>query len=221
MNITIHVLKLGSTNPEAFEIAEELLVADLIKQIVNEQHEQVDLFQNGCTEPHQRHHSAKESGIKHGDHLHIKHREVHVHMDEQRFVSPKVTTGAVLYDLWKVPNEQQLYRDARGDKNDEPVFRDSEIFILGDQDHFHISDKVFSGYHIIVNTEPKTVHRRLLSFDYIVELSGEPRPTGADPDVTVGYEDAAERNPEGTLSPGHFVKVKNGTILHVAPTNRS
>ena len=221
MNIKIHIHKPGASVPQAIDIADEILIVDLLRQVVDGQHEEVDLFSEGRTEPHDRNHSVKQANINDGDKVYCKPREVRVHIDEERHLSQRVTTGAALYELGKVAAEHQLYRDVQGNREDEPIFRDVEIFNLEQDEHFHSSDKPFVGFHIIVNTEPKTVHKRLLSFDDVVELSGEPRPKGTDPETTVGYEDAAERHPDGTLLPAHFVKVKDGTIFHVAPTNRS
>jgi len=220
MDITIHITRPGSDIPEAVVIAEEILVADLLRQILDD-HEQFDLFQDRHSEPQQRHQSAREVGIKHGDHLHCKPREVRVHMDEEQRLSPRKATGSTLYDIWKVAPGHQLFREIKGNCDDEPIFRDEEPFELEQDEHFHSSDKLFSGYHITVNTEPKTVCKRLLSYDDVVELSGEKPPTGTDPEMTVQFEDADRRHPDGTLFSGDFVKVKNGTIFHVSPTNRS
>ena len=45
--------------------------------------------------------------------------ETRVHIDRHPYESPNPTTGAALYALGKVPAGFQLYREAKGDTEDE------------------------------------------------------------------------------------------------------
>ena len=231
MNITIHVLKLGSTRIQAIEIAEEILIADLLQQILDGQHEQFDLFPDGRSEPHGRHQSAREAGIKHGDllHCHPKRREIRVHIDQEPFQSPSVTTGAALYLLGKVAPSHQLYREVMGCQEDEPIFNDEEVFHLHEDSHFHSSDKAFKGYEIVVNGSPITIFKRLFSFDEIIDLAFNPRPTGQAIEYTVTFEKADGHHKSGQMVSTshsaqhgpHWIKVKTGTEIDVDFTDRS
>ena len=71
---------------------------------------------------------------------------------------------------------------------------------------------------IIVNGRKREVPKGVLSFSEIVALSGLPN----DPNTifTVTYR-RGEGNKEGTLVQGESVKVKEGMIFDVTPTNKS
>lgn len=71
---------------------------------------------------------------------------------------------------------------------------------------------------IIVNGRKKEVSKGNLSFSEVVALSGLPN----DPNTifTVTYR-RGEGNKEGTLVEGESVKVKEGMIFDVTPTNKS
>jgi hypothetical protein len=223
MSITVKFQKAGTSDPEVFEIADEILIDELLRQVLDGQHDQFDLFSEWGAEPYNREHRAKEAGIKHGDSLLCRHRphEVRVHIDQEALQSPSVTTGKALYELGRIAEGRQLYREVEGNREDNPVFRDREVFELKQDEHFHSADHAFKGYEIFVNTQPRVVLKRLLTFDEIVDLAFNPRPAGTDPEFTVSFRNAAGRRHQGTLAPGHAVKVKNGTIFDVTPTNRS
>ena len=75
-------------------------------------------------------------------------------------------------------------------------------------------------YTIIVNTRPKKVDDRELTFAEVVALAF---PGATDPDVTftVTYHRAAGPQHEGNLSEGGTVTIKDGTIFDVTRTRRS
>lgn len=75
-------------------------------------------------------------------------------------------------------------------------------------------------YTIIVNTRPRHVDDRELTFAEVVALAF---PGAPDPEVTftVTYHRAAGPRHEGNLSEGGTVTIKNGTIVDVTRTRRS
>jgi hypothetical protein len=223
MNTIIHLQKAGAPDFEALEITDEIFIADLLRQAIGAEEVQFDLFPELRAEPYNRQHRASEAGIKSGERLvcRPKRHEVRVHIDEEVHSSGNVTTGQALYDLGHVAAGRQLYREVEGNREDTPIFRDGEVFELKQDEHFHSSDHVFKGYDIFVNTLPKIVPRRLVTFNEIVHLAFKDLPAGTDQEFTVVYRNAAGRHPQGTLAPQHAVKVQNGTIFDVTPTNRS
>ncbi len=72
---------------------------------------------------------------------------------------------------------------------------------------------------IIVNGREKKITKDTLSFEEVVALAFD----NPSPDVmyTVSYRDADQEPKNGTLVAGQTVKVKNGTIFNVTPTNKS
>ena len=223
MQTIIHLQKAGAPDFEALEIAEEILIAELLRQVLGAEEDKYDLFHELRAEPYNRQHRASEAGIKSGERLicRPKRHEVRVHIDEKVHLSSNVTTGQALYNLGNVVAGRQLYREVEGNHEDAPVFRDGEIFELKQDAHFHSSDQLFKGYEIFVNTLAKVVLTRLVTFNEIVDLAFNPRPRGSNQEFTVLFRNAAGRHSQGTLAPHHAVKVKNGTIFDVTPTNRS
>lgn len=80
---------------------------------------------------------------------------------------------------------------------------------------------------IVVNTEEKNVSLKDLSrngeisFDKVVELAFDTPPSGQDIMFSVYYRNGAGRPPNGRLSEGKSVKVKDGTVFNVTYTDKS
>ena len=80
---------------------------------------------------------------------------------------------------------------------------------------------------LIVNGREKTVPSSELSpdgelsFDQVVRIAFDPPPSGPNIVITVTYRNGAGRPPEGRLSADQSVKVQDGTIFNVTPTDKS
>ena len=80
---------------------------------------------------------------------------------------------------------------------------------------------------IIVNGREKTVTASELSlngelsFDQVVRIAFDPPPSGPNIIITVTYRNGAGRPLEGRLKAGESVKVQDGTIFNVTPTDKS
>ena len=73
----------------------------------------------------------------------------------------------------------------------------------------------------IVNGREKTVEKTDLTYDEVVALAFNPLPTGDNILITVVYRRGHGDKPEGSLTPGGSVKVKDGMIFDVTATDRS
>ena len=82
----------------------------------------------------------------------------------------------------------------------------------------HGHEKVFK---VIVNGREKTVTTKELTFDQVVALAFEIPPTGPNIAFTITYRKGEGNKPEGTLTEGGSVKVKDGMIFNVTPTDKS
>lgn len=74
---------------------------------------------------------------------------------------------------------------------------------------------------VIVNGVQKEVTTKELTFDQVVDLAFNPRPSGPYWVFTVTYRRGHGDKPEGTLEPGGSVKVKDGMIFNVTATDKS
>jgi len=76
-------------------------------------------------------------------------------------------------------------------------------------------------FKIIVNARPKEVTGDDQSFEQIVALAFNPIPTGPNIVFTVTFRKGPRENPEGTLTPGVAVEIKDGMIFDVTATDKS
>jgi hypothetical protein len=146
---------------------------------------------------------------------------VRIHIDRHPYESPTPTTGAALYLLGKVPNGFQLYREARGDHEDEPIDNDEEKECLTPDEHFYSKEEHHKGFDIIVNAEQHHVDKKHASFEQIVKLAFPTPPPGKNILFTVTYYNGPKVNPEGILTAGQIVKIKNKMVFNVKATDRS
>lgn len=75
-------------------------------------------------------------------------------------------------------------------------------------------------FTIIVNGRSKKWTKDKISYDELVALSGLPLPEGPNPGFTITYHNGPDHS-DGTVVPGQSVKVRNGMIFNVTPTNQS
>jgi hypothetical protein len=147
----------------------------------------------------------------------VKRPKVRIHIDREAYESRNPTTGEALYHLGEIDHGEELFRELGGDQEDELVLRDTTPVSLTLEEHFY-SQKTF---RLIVNLEEKLVVKKKQSFDDIVKLAYPVPPPGPTPDYTVGYRKGPPANPKGSLVQGQVVKVKDGMIFDVTPSDKS
>lgn len=74
---------------------------------------------------------------------------------------------------------------------------------------------------IVINGQQKTVEKEELTCDEVVALAFNPVPTGENVMFTITYRRGHGDKPEGTLTEGETVKVKEGMIFDVTATDKS
>jgi hypothetical protein len=74
---------------------------------------------------------------------------------------------------------------------------------------------------IIINGTQLEVQKEEITFEELVVLAFPNPPTGENILFTIQYRRGHENKPDGTLKPGEDVKVKDGMIFDVTPTDRS
>jgi hypothetical protein len=144
---------------------------------------------------------------------------VRIHIDRKPHEVATPTTGATLYALAGIEMHQQLFREAEGNHEDEPVHRDHSEIRLHQDEHFYSQKE--NGVTIIVNLEEKTWDKRRISYEQVTLLAYPSPPPGIVITYTVEYERGPRRNPEGSLTVGQSVKVREGMVFSVTETGRS
>jgi hypothetical protein len=146
-------------------------------------------------------------------------RQVRIHINQHPYESPNPTTGAALYMLGRVAAGLELYREVTGDKEDREIENGPDTIHLNEDEHFHSGPpKVFT---IFVNGRKKEVTTKTLSFDQLVALAFNSVPVGPNVMFTITYRKGPHKNPEGTLTEGATVKIKDGMIFDVTETTKS
>lgn len=78
-----------------------------------------------------------------------------------------------------------------------------------------------STIEIIVNTRPRAVSQRELSYAEVLELAFPGAQNTDSILYTITFERADGKRHEGTLVRGDSIHIKKGTIFHVAKTDKS
>ncbi len=74
---------------------------------------------------------------------------------------------------------------------------------------------------IVVNGRRKSVEQTMLKFDELLALAFDPVPEGPNWCFTVTYRNGPPSNPQGTLSEGESVRIKDGMVFNVTATDKS
>jgi hypothetical protein len=74
---------------------------------------------------------------------------------------------------------------------------------------------------IVVNTRPHEWAAKSISYQEVVEFADPGQPVGDGEEVTVRFTRGHDEKREGSLTPGHSVKVKNNMVFDVYRTSRS
>ena len=74
---------------------------------------------------------------------------------------------------------------------------------------------------IIVNGREKTVEKKELTFDEVVDLAFDDPQRGENISFTITYRRGPDGHKEGSLLEGKSVKVKDGMIFNVVRTDKS
>ncbi len=83
------------------------------------------------------------------------------------------------------------------------------------------ADKKEKDFTIIVNARAKVVQDKELTFNQIVGLAFNPVPSGENIVFTILYRNGHGNKPEGSMDEGESVKIKEGMIFDVTPTDKS
>lgn len=141
--------------------------------------------------------------------------QLRIHIDRQSYESPNPTSGHALYKLADVGHHEKLFRETKGDQEDELISNDDTEVHLHEGEHFY-SQKVITIY--VNGTEESWTHRKI-SYDQAVKLAFPHGPFGGDIRYSVSW--TKPDGQEGSLRPGHSVVVVEGMIFDVRNTDKS
>ncbi|HWA92066.1 MAG TPA: multiubiquitin domain-containing protein [Rhizomicrobium sp.] len=143
---------------------------------------------------------------------------VKIHIDQKPYQSPTPTTGKALLTLAGIAPGLILFKEVKGDREDEPLPDDHSVVHLKENEHLHSGQP---AWVIFVNAEEKTVDHDVLTFEELVKIAFPVPPTGEKPEFTISFEGAASKPHDHKLHANQTVTVKNGTDFDVVHSNRS
>jgi hypothetical protein len=146
---------------------------------------------------------------------------VRVHIDQHPYDSPNPTSGEALHRLGNIPAGLELYRELAGDREDKVVPNGPEAVHLKHDEHFHSGPPDKREVTIIVDGIPHEVPRGEITYAQVVTLAVPDYPQHPEITYSVKYKNGPGHKPEGTLSPGGSVRVKEGMVFCVSPTGQS
>jgi Multiubiquitin len=149
------------------------------------------------------------------------HHKVRIHIDQKPHESPNPTAGEALYVLGHVREGLKLYREVRGDREDRPIENGPEEIHLREDEHFHSGPPVDRDITIVVNGSPHGWCLKTITYAQVVTLDVPDYPRHPEISYSVKYKHGPHQRPEGTLSPGGEVKVKDQEVFSVSPTGQS
>ena len=152
-------------------------------------------------------------------HHHDEHSIVRIFIDQERYESPNPTTGAALYLLGHVDPGRALYREVRDDRTDPPIDNRPHTIHLHENEHFHSGDP--QAITLIVEGTPHAWFNEGITYAELVTLFDPTYPKHPETTYSVMYDHGPAHNPEGILSPGASVEIKNRMVFHVSRTGQS
>lgn len=128
-------------------------------------------------------------------------------------------TGLEIRKIGRIPNEDDIFLSIKKPWEDELITDESRVDLARPEiEHFYSKPK---SIMIIVNGTPKPWDKPKISFGEVIILAFGKYDETPNMVYTVGYEDGPKENPQGTMSKGQHLVVKNKMIFHATATNKS
>lgn len=130
-------------------------------------------------------------------------------------------TGAEIRKLGNILHDDEIFLGVKKPWKDEPIPDDKQVNLARPEiEHFYSKEKCVEVI-IIVNGEPKKWDRKKISFREVIILAFGSYDENPNIVYTVAYEDGPKENPEGSMTKGTEVCVKNKMIFHATATDKS
>ncbi len=148
-------------------------------------------------------------------------RPLHFNVDGKQFSWEKQhIIGKQIRKVANVAEEFEIVLDNKGDFEDLLIEDDERVNLSRPGTENFKTVRADVEITLIVNGRPKPWAKSKISYEQVVELAGG---SSSDPNVvyTVTYDNGPRKNPEGSMSKGDKVRVKNKMVFNATPTNRS
>ena len=109
----------------------------------------------------------------------------------------------------------------RKDKPDKVIDEDDEVRIGATGVEKFYTRPAEVSLTIIVNTRPKPWNKKKISFEEVVAIAYPVPPAGQEIVYTVGYFDGPPNRPEGSLTAGESVRVRDQMVFDFKFTDKS
>jgi hypothetical protein len=128
-------------------------------------------------------------------------------------------TGSELRFNGKIPNDHDIFLDI-ADEWEDDLIEDTEFVDLAREGKEKFISKIKEKVSVNVNGTNHLWEKEMISFIEVVQLAGH-QMTNPNTAFTVAYENGDFSHPEGVLTNGKYVKVKNKMMFYVTATDKS
>jgi hypothetical protein len=130
-------------------------------------------------------------------------------------------TGAQVKELGEIPMKDLLFLNIKGNNEDQLIENEMIVDLgLPGLERFY-SKEDNKIYKILVNADPKEWEKDSISFEDLVLLAFPKYAGNPNYAYTITYAFGPKENPEGSMSRGDVVFIKNQMKFYVTATNKS
>lgn len=130
-------------------------------------------------------------------------------------------TGKQIRELGKIDAEDEIYLDNEGPYENELITDITRVNLGRPGTEHFISKETDSHVILIVNGRQKPWEKRRIGFEEIVVLAFGTYNNNPKVVYTVTYDNGPHQNPEGSMTKGDIVRVKNKMVFNATATDKS
>ncbi len=132
-------------------------------------------------------------------------------------------TGVQVKELGEIPIDSELFLNVKGNNEDQLIGNETKVDLgLPGLERFYSKDSDTNKvYKILVNANLKEWKNNTISFEDLVLLAFPEYAGNPNYAYTITYAFGPKENPEGSMSKGDVVFIKNQMKFYVTATNKS
>ncbi|MBL7738451.1 MAG: multiubiquitin domain-containing protein [Chitinophagaceae bacterium] len=130
-------------------------------------------------------------------------------------------TGKQIRELGKIDADDEIYLDIKGPHQDELIADDTRVDLARPGTEYFISKETPVKVVLIVNGRQKLWEKRTISFEEVIILAFGSYNNNPNIVYTVTFDNGPHQNPDGTMTKGDFVRVKNKMVFNATATDKS
>jgi hypothetical protein len=128
-------------------------------------------------------------------------------------------TGKQVRELGNIDTDDEIY--LKGPHEDKIITDDTRVDLANPGTEHFIIKEVEKKVVLIVNGRQKPWEKKTISFEEVIILAFGKYDNNPNIVYTVTYDNGPHQNPEGTMTKGDIVRVKNKMVFNATATDKS